>query len=41
MLHRNIITEADYFVAHIANKKKTIAKIIQNKMPLLGFSWFE
>jgi len=37
--HRNIITEADYFITHI--NKKTNAKIIQNEISLLGFSWSE
>jgi len=35
--HRNTITEADYFIAHITNKK-TIAIIIKNEIPLPGFS---
>jgi len=35
--HRNTITEADYFITHITNKKSN-AKIIQNQMPLPGFS---
>jgi len=34
--HRNTITEADYFITHITNKK-TNAKIIQNEIPLPGF----
>jgi len=29
--HRNTITEADYFITHITNKK-TNAKIIQNEI---------
>jgi len=37
--HRNTITEANYFIAHIT--KKTHAKIIQNEIPLPGFSWSE
>ena len=35
--HRNTITEADYFINHITNKK-TNAKIIQNEISLPGFS---
>ena len=35
--HRNIITEADYFITH-TTIKKTNAKIIQNEISLPGFS---
>jgi len=35
--HRNTITEADYFITHITNKKPN-AKIIQNEISLPGFS---
>jgi len=35
--HRNTITEADYFITHITNKK-TNAKIIKNEISLPGCS---
>jgi len=35
--HRNTITEADYFITHITNKK-TNAKIMQNEISLPGCS---
>jgi len=35
--HRNAITEADYFITHITNKK-TNAKIMQNEISLPRFS---
>jgi len=35
--HRNTVTEADYFITHITNKK-TNTKIMQNETSLPGFS---
>ena len=39
-MHRNTITEADYFITHVTNEK-TNAKIMENDIPLPGFSWSE
>ena len=35
--HRNAITEADYFIAHVTSNK-TDDKITQNEITLPGFS---
>jgi len=37
IMHRNTITEVEYFITHITNQKAN-AKIIQNEISLPGFS---